>query len=258
MSSALSVSASPDSNRNVNMARLTHPNLVVLSGAGLSAESGVATFRAADGLWEGHKIEDVATPEAFRRNPALVHQFYNLRRAQLKSVQPNPAHQALAELEQKWPGRFLHVTQNVDDLNERAGAKKHLHMHGELKKVRCSSCRSEFVWSDDLQADTACPKCDLRGTLRPDIVWFSEIPYYIDEVVRALETVDIFVCIGTSGVVYPAAGFVRLAADKGCGRLIEVNLQPTGISGLFTEQRQGLAGMEIPKLVAELLQPFNR
>jgi NAD-dependent deacetylase len=228
-----------------------------LSGAGLSAESGLATFRAADGLWEGYKIEEVATPEAYRRDPALVHQFYNLRRAQLKSVQPNPAHMALAELEQKWPGSFLHITQNVDDLNERAGAKKLLHMHGELKKVRCTSCRSEFVWSDDLQADTLCPKCDQLGTLRPDIVWFSEVPYYMDEIIRALQTVDIFVCIGTSGVVYPAAGFVQIAANNGCGRLIEVNLQPAGIHGPFTEQRQGLASIEVPKLVAELLQPYT-
>ncbi len=239
------------------MVGLTHPNLMVLSGAGLSAESGVATFRAAHGLWEGHRIEDVATPEAFRRDPALVQQFYNLRRAQLKSVQPNPAHQALAELEQKWPGSFWHITQNVDDLNERAGAKKLLHMHGELKKVRCGWCKSVLPWTEDVHTDTDCPECDHRGTLRPDIVWFGEMPYYIDEIMRALETVDIFICIGTSGVVYPAAGFVRLAAEKGCARLIEVNLQPTGISGQFTEQRQGPSGIEIPKLVAELLLPYK-
>jgi len=239
------------------MAGLTHPNLIILSGAGLSTESGVATFRAADGLWEGHRIEAVATPEAFRRDPALVQQFYNLRRAQLKSVQANAAHHALVELEKNWPGSFWHITQNVDDLNERAGAKKLLHMHGELRKVRCTWCKSVLAWSDDLQTDTDCPECDHRGTLRPDIVWFGEMPYYIDEIMRALETVDIFLCIGTPGVVYPAAGFVRLAAEKGCARLIEVNLQPTGISGQFTEQRQGLAGIEVPKLVAELLQPYN-
>jgi NAD-dependent deacetylase len=239
------------------MAGLTHPNLLILSGAGLSAESGVATFRAADGLWEGHRIEDVATPEAYRRDPALVQQFYNLRRAQLKSVEPNAAHYALADLEKHWPGSFCHITQNVDDLNERAGAQKLLHMHGELKKVRCTWCKSVLPWADDVQTDSDCPECDHRGTLRPDIVWFGEMPYYIDEIMRALETVDIFLCIGTSGVVYPAAGFVSLAAEKGCARLIEVNLQLTSISGQFTEQRQGPAGVEVPKLVADLLQPFR-
>lgn len=235
------------------MAGLTHPSLVVLSGAGLSAESGVATFRGSDGLWEGHRIEDVATPEAFKRQPELVQHFYNLRRAGLKTVQPNAAHQALVKLEREWPGPFLHVTQNVDDLNERAGATKLLHMHGELKKVRCVWCRSVLPWEEDVENSTTCPDCAKPGKLRPDIVWFGEMPYYIDEIMRALQTVDVFLCIGTSGVVYPAAGFVRLAAENGCQRLIEVNLEATGISGQFTDQRLGPATTEVPKLVDELL-----
>ena len=230
------------------MASLTHPQLVILSGAGLSAESGVATFRAADGLWEGHRIEDVATPEAFMRVPGLVQHFYNLRRAGLKTVEPNAAHRALVRLEKAWPGGFLHVTQNVDDLNERAGAARLLHMHGQLKKVRCTDCRAVLGWEADLEVTTPCPECEQVGKLRPDIVWFGEMPYYIAEIMRALETVDIFLCIGTSGVVYPAAGFARLAAEKGCQRLIEVNLDPTSISSHFTKlrKRANLATMPPP------------
>jgi len=236
------------------MAGLTHPSLVVLSGAGLSAESGVATFRGVDGLWEGHRMEEVATPEAFKKQPELVHRFYNLRRAGLKTVSPNAAHYALVRLEREWSGPFLHITQNVDDLNERAGATKLLHMHGELKKVRCIWCRSVLPWDADLETTTPCPECGKLGKLRPDIVWFGEMPYYIDEITRALETVDVFLCIGTSGVVYPAAGFVRLAAEYGCERLIEVNLESTGISDRFTDQRHGPATIEVPRLVGELLK----
>lgn len=235
------------------MAGLTHPNLVLLTGAGLSAESGVPTFRGVDGLWEGHRIEEVASPEAFKKTPERVHQFYNLRRAALKTVEPNEAHHALVRLEKAWPGSLIHVTQNVDDLNERAGAQKLLHMHGELKKVRCTSCRSVMHWEEDLTLSSFCPECSRAGKLRPDIVWFGEMPYYIEEITRALETVDIFICIGTSGVVYPAAGFARLAAEKGASRLIEINLEPTGISGYFTEQHHGLASLEVPRLVEELL-----
>jgi NAD-dependent deacetylase len=228
-------------------------NLVVLSGAGLSAESGVPTFRGADGLWEGHRIEEVATPGGFQRSPELVHRFYNGRRAALKTVQPNAAHLALARLEREWPGSFLHVTQNVDDLCERAGARRLLHLHGELLKVRCVTCDWETTWEGDLTTASICPECERSGVLRPDIVWFGETPYHLDLVAEALQAADLFVCIGTSGLVYPAAGFVRIAAESGCRRRIEINVDSTGISREFTEHRSGPATVEVARLVAELL-----
>jgi NAD-dependent deacetylase len=234
------------------MAGLTHPNLIILSGAGLSAESGVATFRAADGLWEGHRIEDVATPEAFRRDPALVQQFYNLRRAQLKSVQPNAAHHALVELEKNWPGSFWHITQNVDDLHERAGSPQVLHMHGELLSARCLACEKAMHWADDLGHDSVCRRCRETGELRPDIVWFGEMPYSMDEIYTALAQADVFVAIGTSGKVYPAAGFVSSATLAGA-HTIEFNLQTSDISDAFTEQRIGPASVEGPRWVEEML-----
>jgi len=235
------------------MSEPTHPRLVVLTGAGLSAESGVPTFRGVNGLWEGHSIEEVASPAAFRQTPELVHRFYNMRRAALKSVAPNAAHHALVKLEREWPGEFLHVTQNVDDLNERAGASRLLHMHGELRKVRCTGCDTTFQWEDDLGLDTTCRICQATGKLRPDIVWFGEMPYHMSEIDSALRSVQIFLCIGTSGNVYPAAGFVQQAAHYGCKRLIETNLESTGISRHFTEQRHGPASIEVPRLVDELL-----
>lgn len=224
-------------------------SLVVLTGAGVSAESGIQTFRASDGLWEEHRIEDVATPEAFMRNPALVHRFYNARRAKLSSVAPNPAHIALARLKEEWEGRFLLVTQNVDDLHERAGSKRLLHMHGQLLKVFCTTCEMRFEWSRDLGTEDACAHCGSRA-LRPDIVWFGEMPYSMDAISDALADADLFISIGTSGLVYPAAGFSQLAYKA---RRIEVNLQGTSISPTFDDHRLGPASIEVPKLVDELL-----
>jgi len=229
------------------------PSLLVLSGAGLSAESGVATFRGTGGLWEGHRIEEVASPEAFERQPELVHRFYNLRRAALKRVRPNAAHEALVRLEREWSGPFLHVTQNVDDLNERAGARRLLHLHGQLLEIRCVACGGVGPWECDLEIQTTCPNCRRTGVLRPNIVWFGETPLHLDAIFEALTEVGIFLCVGTSGVVYPAAGFARTAAENGCRRLIEVNLESTGISSDFTERRHGPATVEVPRLVEELL-----
>lgn len=227
-------------------------NLVILTGAGISAESGVATFRDAGGLWEGHRIEDVATPEAFAVQPEVVHQFYNMRRAALARVQPNRAHLALAELERRWRGEFLLITQNVDDLHERAGSSRLVHMHGELKKARCEICRSIFVWEEDLTTATPCPHCGRAGRLRPHIVWFGEMPLEMDRLYAALEKTDLFLAIGTSGQVYPAAGFVDLARATGA-HCIEINAEPTGVSPYFHERRHGPATLEVTRWVQEQL-----
>jgi len=228
-------------------------NIVVLTGAGISAESGLATFRGPDGLWEGHRVEDVATPEAFARDPALVHAFYDARRANLGKVEPNAAHRALARLDAEWAGELLIVTQNVDDLHERAGARRLLHMHGELKSAWCRACDARMGWEAEMGHGPACPDCGVAGRLRPDIVWFGEMPYAMDQIDRALMDADLFVSIGTSGNVYPAAGFVQTA--RYCGaRTLEMNLDPSLGSYLFHESRTGKAGELVPAWVEEMLQ----
>ena len=227
-------------------------NIVILTGAGVSAESGVATFRGPDGLWEGHRVEDVATPEAFRRDPALVHKFYDARRAKLATVQPNAAHLALARLDAEWPGERLLVTQKVDDLHERAGSKRLLHMHGELKSGWCLACDKRFRWEGDMGAGAECRSCHAHGQVRPDIVWFGEMPYDMDRMEEALRYCDLFVSIGTSGAVYPAAGFVQTA--RYCGaHCLEMNLEPSQGSIFFHESRIGQAGALVPEWVEELL-----
>jgi NAD-dependent deacetylase len=226
--------------------------IVILTGAGISADSGVATFRAADGLWEGHKVEEVATPEAFRRNPALVHDFYDARRAKLDTVEPNAAHHALAELEQRWSGPFLLVTQNVDDLHERAGSTKLTHMHGELRKAWCLACEKRFAWTGSMGAGAVCPSCTTRGQVRPDIVWFGEMPYEMGRIEEALRACDLFVSIGTSGAVYPAAGFVQTARYVGA-HCTELNLDPSQGSIFFHETHLGRAAEIVPKWVDDLL-----
>lgn len=226
--------------------------IVILTGAGISAESGVPTFRGPDGLWEGHRVEDVATPQAFRRDPVLVQRFYDLRRQALGRVEPNAAHLALARLDAEWPGELLLVTQNVDDLHERAGSKRLLHMHGELKSALCPACDGRFRWDGALSGDTCCPSCRAPDSLRPDIVWFGEMPYHMDVIDRALMGSDLFVSIGTSGNVYPAAGFVDLARHAGA-RCLELNLDPSMTSDRFHESRLGKAGTLVPELVESLL-----
>jgi len=232
----------------------TPRNIVVLTGAGVSAESGVPTFRAADGLWEGHRIEEVATPEGFRRNPALVHAFYDARRAALARVEPNPAHLALARLDREWPGGFLLVTQNVDDLHDRAGTKRLHHMHGELKSAWCLGCDARAPWEGGLADAPPCPACGTRK-LRPDIVWFGEMPYEMDRIYAALAQCDLFVSIGTSGAVYPAAGFVAEARAAGADTL-ELNLDPSEGSHLFHESRLGPAGTLVPQWVEAIRHSY--
>src|SRR5687768_10252166 len=227
-------------------------NIVILTGSGISAESGVATFRGPDGLWEGHRVEDVATPEAFRRDPVLVQSFYDQRRAKLRTVEPNAAHRTLARLDSEWPGELLIVTQNVDDLHERAGAKRLLHMHGELTSTWCLACDTRSRWEADLGDHPPCPACGTAGHLRPDIVWFGEMPYEMDRIDRALMDADLFVSIGTSGAVYPAAGYVQTA--RYCGaRTLEMNLDPSQGSIFFHETRIGRAGELVPAWVDEVL-----
>jgi NAD-dependent deacetylase len=229
--------------------------ILVLTGAGISAESGIRTFRASDGLWEEHRIEDVATPEGFAANPALVHGFYNQRRRQLLSdaVAPNPAHLALARLEADFAGEFLLVTQNIDDLHERAGSRNLIHMHGELLRMRCVRSDALHPVTADIGTDDRCPCCGEAGTLRPHVVWFGEMPLMLEEIHRALNACDLFVAIGTSGNVYPAAGFVREAARAGAHTL-EINLEPSAVQSAFAEKRLGRASAQVPLLVAELLR----
>lgn len=227
-------------------------SILILTGAGISADSGVATFRGPDGLWEGHRVEEVATPEAFQRNPALVHAFYDARRAKLAQVQPNAAHEALARLDRLWAGELLVVTQNVDDLHERAGLRRLLHMHGELKKAWCLACDAHFPWDGPMGEGARCPSCSTVGRLRPDIVWFGEMPYEMDRIDQALQNVDLFVSIGTSGAVYPAAGFVQTARYRGA-RCLELNLEPSQGSIFFDETRLGRASDIVPLWVEEVL-----
>jgi NAD-dependent deacetylase len=228
------------------------PSIVVLTGAGISAESGLPTFRDKDGLWEGHRVEDVACPDAFRRNPELVQKFYNLRRAALETVEPNAAHLALARLQNQYPGKVTLITQNVDDLHERAGSTGVIHMHGELRRVICNRCDHSSEWAGDLQTTTPCPSCGRKGGMRPDIVWFGEIPYHMDFIESVLENADIFAAIGTSGHVYPAAGFVSSARFAGA-ETIEINNTQTLVSGSFDRHLIGSATVEVTRWVDELL-----
>jgi NAD-dependent deacetylase len=228
-------------------------NIVILTGAGVSAESGIDTFRAKGGLWEQHRVEDVATPQAFARDPDLVHRFYDMRRARIQEVEPNAAHHALARLDAEWPGDLLLVTQNVDDLHERAGSSRLLHMHGEHLKAWCTACDTRTPWRATLSDRPPCPACGKADVLRPDIVWFGEMPYQMDRIYRALRTADLFVSIGTSGAVYPAAGLVREARDQGI-RTLELNLEPSQGSRWFDESRHGPASEVVPAWVVETLR----
>jgi len=223
-------------------------SFVVLTGAGISAESGLKTFRDSDGLWEGHRAEDVATPEGFEANPELVQGFYDARRAQLAEVEPNAAHRALAELEQAIGDDFLLVTQNIDDLHERAGSRRVLHMHGRLNMVRCTECGATSHWTGTLIDEPPCPHCSLRA-LRPDVVWFGEVPYGLDEIDMTLRRCGTFLSIGTSGNVYPAAGFAAFARAVGA-RTVELNLEPSLGADSFAEHHHGPATEVVPSWVA--------
>lgn len=232
------------------------PSVVILTGAGISAESGLRTFRAADGLWENHRVEDVATPEAFARNPELVQQFYNERRRQLRTVAPNAAHEALTRLEREWPGSVLTVTQNVDDLHDRSGSRNLIHMHGELLKARCMRCGGVADWEGDLGPAYACPACARRGCLRPHIVWFGEMPFELERIGEALASCHVFCAIGTSGNVYPAAGFVSMVGPG--THTVELNLDASMMSPAFAERRLGRATEVVPAWVEDLLATMQQ
>ncbi|MEE8270863.1 MAG: Sir2 family NAD+-dependent deacetylase [Alphaproteobacteria bacterium] len=229
--------------------------IVVLTGAGISKESGLDTFRDPDGIWARHRLEDVATPDAFARDPALVHRFYNARRRGLldPAVGPNAGHRALARLERARPGRVLVVTQNIDDLHERGGSGAVIHMHGELLKALCGHCGAVTPCRDDLSADRACVDCGRTGGMRPDIVWFGEMPMAMDRIYNALADCGLFVSIGTSGTVYPAAGFVQEAASAGTPT-VELNLEPSEGASLFDEAVHGPASETVPAFVDRVLE----
>ncbi len=254
------------------------PSIVILTGAGISAESGIKTFRASDGLWEEHRIEDVASPEGFARDPETVHRFYNLRREHLLSpeIQPNAAHYALAKLEnalaklesslakleQELPeqisSNYTLVTQNIDDLHERSGSNlisgnNLLHIHGELLKIRCSQSKEIFPCYEATSPLSVCNCCQQTGNLRPHVVWFGEMPLYMDKIYHALETCDLFMAIGTSGNVYPAAGFFEIAKSAGA-HTVELNLEPSANGSKFDEQIYGVASEIVPDYVNTLLK----
>ena len=233
-----------------------NPRIVILTGAGISKESGLDTFRDADGIWAKVSVEEVATPEAFARNPEKVHAFYNARRQGLLSgrVAPNAAHRALARLEAEWPGEVLLVTQNIDDLHARAGSKALLHMHGELLKARCLNCGKVTPWHENMGPDSACPACALPGGLRVHVVWFGEMPFEMERIYDALARCGLFLSIGTSGNVFPAAGFVQEARLTGRAHTVELNLEPSEGHSLFEERLYGPATEVVPAYVARLLE----
>ncbi|MEF2070443.1 NAD-dependent deacylase [Consotaella aegiceratis] len=227
-------------------------SIVILTGAGISAESGIDTFRDEGGIWSRYRIEDVCTPEGFQRDPALVHRFYNDRRRSGAEAEPNAAHFALVRLQRDYAGRVTIVTQNIDDLHERAGSTGVIHMHGELNRVFCASCGVRQELAGDSSVEDACPACSAVGRMRPDIVWFGEIPYHMEAIQETLWSADVFVSIGTSGAVYPAAGFVAEARVAGA-RTIELNLEPSAGSYHFASARYGRATEVVPAFVDEIL-----
>ncbi|MCB1490092.1 MAG: NAD-dependent deacylase [Bauldia sp.] len=230
----------------------SYQHIVVLTGAGLSSESGLSTFRDKDGLWSKYRIEDVATPEAFARDPEGVLAFYNRRRRRVIGTRPNAGHVALARLEAEFPAKVTTVTQNIDPLHERAGTRNVIHMHGEILKALCMHCGTRRRWEMDLAIETACGTCGRTGGLRPDVVWFGEMPYEMDRIADALATCDLFISVGTSGSVYPAAGFAARALSAGA-HTVELNLEPSRNNALFAEAIHGKASEVVPDYVEKLL-----
>lgn len=228
-------------------------SIVILTGAGISAESGISTFRDPDGIWSRIDYREVATPQGFAANPLRVHEFYNWRRRNVATVEPNAAHFALGRLEQEFRGEFLLVTQNVDSLHERAGSKRLIHMHGQHDKALCTACEQRCAWHGEMSLSSQCPHCGSVGYMRPDVVWFGEMPYEMDRIYTALTACDLFISIGTSGNVYPAAGFVREARKAGA-RTVELNLEPSEGAVHFDEAEHGPATSIVPAYVERMLR----
>ncbi len=240
--------------RGISGSTMSEPSIVILTGAGISKESGLDTFRDKDGIWARVRLEDVATPEGFARDPRRVHEFYNARRRGLlnPNITPNAAHAALAELEQRRPGDVLLVTQNIDNLHERAGSRNLIHMHGEMLKARCARCDDVRDWTSDLSVELACAACGRTGGMRPHVVWFGEMPFEMDRIYAALARCKLFVSIGTSGNVYPAAGFVA-EARAARAHTVELNLEPSEGATLFAEAVYGPASVIVPDHVRKIL-----
>lgn len=230
-------------------------SIIVLTGAGISKESGLDTFRGKGGMWRGMRVEEVATPQAFEQNPDLVHSFYNIRKEKLldDKIKPNAAHFALAALEQQWSGEVLLVTQNVDNLHERAGSSNLVHMHGEILKARCVACHTVSPWRDDMNINSICPQCGEKWSLRVDVVWFGEMPMRMNEIYLALEKCDLFISIGTSGNVYPAAGFVDVVSQNHKANTVELNLEPSLNAVQFSAGHYGPATDVVPDFINQLL-----
>ena len=240
----------------MRQAEISSRNIVILTGAGISQESGLDTFRDAGGIWTKYNLEDVATPEAFNKDPSLVYEFYNLRYESLleDSVAPNAAHEALAKLEKEWHGKVSIITQNVDNLHERAGSNNVIHMHGELSKATCTSCSHIYDRPNKLSAASSCPKCNTVGGQRPQVVWFGEVPLHMEKIETLLNECHLFLSIGTSGTVYPAAGFVMHVKQLAKARTIELNMEPSN-TPYFDECIHGPASKVVPKYIDHLLSP---
>lgn len=230
-----------------------YQNIVILTGAGISAESGLVTFRASNGLWNNHRVEDVATVEAFERNPAYVHEFYNELKKELVKAQPNPAHFAITKLQREYDAEISIVTQNVDTLHEKAGSKNICHIHGQINQALCLNCGHILETFGDVDTETVCPHCKIVGMMKPNIVFFGENLLCMDKVDRLLSGCDLFLSVGTSGVVFPAASFVQIAKYNGA-QTYEFNLEPTSNNFYFDRHIFGPAGTTLPAFVDELLQ----
>jgi NAD-dependent deacetylase len=227
-------------------------HIVILTGAGISAESGLGTFRDAGGLWAQYDLADVATPEGYARNPGLVLDFYNARRTNCRGAAPNAAHAAIARLQRDYPGRVTLETQNIDDLHERAGSAQLIHMHGRIMQALCAECGHQWGWAGDMALDDICQSCAMVGSVRPDVVWFGEMPYHMETIWARIADCDLFAAIGTSGAVYPAAGFVTDARHRGA-RTLEINLEPSENAAFFDDCRLGPASETVPVWVEGLL-----